>query len=410
MRFWYRVQLLCLVGMVLTVQARQVESGLDVLVAERFARLQGRRVGLVINHTAVDRSGKHIVQLFAQAKGVTVTALYGPEHGLFGRKEAGEHLASATDSLTGAPIFSLYGKTMKPTPEMLQGVDILIFDMQDVGTRFYTYISTLLYTMEAAAEAGIPFMVLDRPNPIGGVLVEGPVLQAEHQSFVGIRPIPLRHGMTIAELARMFNGQGWLKNGVSAKLSVVKMRGWRRDMLFDETGLPWIKPSPNMSNLQAALLYPGIGLLEATNISEGRGTNAPFELIGAPWLQAQEIAELLNGCQADVRCHPEPFIPVNLPDIATYPKYQDKSCQGIRFQILHPRKLQSVRFGLTLLAAVRRVHPDSLLFRDAGMNRLSGDSHVLELLRAGKSAMDILRLTEPAVHAFKKSRRPYLLY
>jgi uncharacterized protein YbbC (DUF1343 family) len=401
---------LCLVGLATSIQAGQVQSGLDVLVAERFARLQGQRVGLVINHTAVDRSGKSIVRLFAQAKGVTVAALYGPEHGLFGRKEAGEQLASEVDSLTGAPIFSLYGKTNKPTPEMLKGVDILIFDMQDVGTRFYTYISTLFYAMEAAAESGIPFMVLDRPNPIGGTMVEGPVLQAEHQSFVGIRPIPLRHGMTIGELALLFNRQGWLKNGDTANVSVVKMKGWRRDMLFDETGLPWIKPSPNMSNLQAALLYPGTGLLEATNLSEGRGTFSPFELIGAPWLQAAKIAATLNGCQTEVRCTAEPFTPVNLPNVATHPKFEDRLCQGIRLHILHPKKLQSVRFGLTLLAAIRQMHPDSLQFRDAGMNRLSGDGRVVESLRVGKNSQGILRLVEPGLAAFKKIRRRCLLY
>ncbi len=395
---------------VLSAHAGQMQSGLDVLVAEGFARLQGRRVGLVVNHTAVNRTGKHIVRLFAEARGVTVAALYGPEHGVSGRKEAGELLAGETDSLTGAPIFSLYGTTNKPTPEMLQGIDILIFDMQDVGTRFYTYISTMLLAMEAAAEADIPFMVLDRPNPIGGEVVEGPVLQAEHQSFVGIRPIPLRHGMTIGELAQLFNGQGWLKNGVKANVSVVKMKGWRRSMLFDETGLPWIKPSPNMTNLQAALLYPGTGLVEATNMSEGRGTEAPFELIGAPWLTAENIAESLNRQQADVRCQVESFTPVNLPNIATRPKHQDQRCQGLRFHILRPKKLQAVRFGLQLLAAVRQAHPDSLQLRDAGMNRLSGDGRVVEHLRAGRSADEIIRLTEPALSTFKKIRRAYLLY
>jgi uncharacterized protein YbbC (DUF1343 family) len=389
--------------------AGQVKTGLDVLAAEGFQRLQGKRVGLVINHTAVDRQGRSILTLLAACPQVRVTALFTPEHGLSGGHEAGEHLSSGIDSLTRAPIYSLYGDRLKPTRDMLRDVDVLIFDMQDVGARFYTYISTLFLTMEAAAEAQVAYLVLDRPNPIGGVIVEGPVLKREFISHVGIQPIALRHGMTIGELALLFNAEHWLDAGVQVNLQVVKMHNWRRKMLFDQTGLSWIKPSPNISTPQTALLYPGMCLLEATNLSEGRGTALPFENIGAPWLDAKQLVHRLQA-EPMVRVRPLEFTPANLAGVATNPKYLGRRCHGVAIKVLQPDKFNSVMFGLQLLRAVHQLHPDSLQYRDSSMNRLTGDDAVLAGLRAGRSSREILRLGDQELSKFKRLRKKYLLY
>jgi uncharacterized protein YbbC (DUF1343 family) len=247
-----------------------VQTGLDLVVAGQFREFQGKRIGIITNHTGINQERRHIVDLFYEAEGVKLTALFGPEHGVRGDAEAGAKVAAGIDPKTGVPAYSLYGEIRKPTAEMLKNIDMLIFDVQDVGARFYTYISTMSLCMEAAAEAKIPFYVLDRPNPIGD-LVEGPVLDPAHRSFVGIHPVALRHGMTIGELAQMFNGEGWLTNGskdapqsVKADLHVIPMQGWRRNMLFDETGLPWISPSPNMTSPPPRCYILGC-LLEATN-------------------------------------------------------------------------------------------------------------------------------------------------
>lgn len=388
----------------------QVKSGLDVLVAEGFRSLHGKRVGLVINHTAVDRQGRSIVSLFAECPHVKIAALFGPEHGVSGRREAGEQLTSATDSLTGAPVFSLYGKTNKPTPDMLKGVDVLVFDMQDVGVRFYTYISTMFYTMEAAAEAHIAFMVLDRPNPVAGVLVEGPVLKMEFASFVGIKPIPVRHGMTFGELARLFNGERWLADKQTVDLTVVAMRGWRREMFFTETGLPWINPSPNITSPHCALLYPGMCLLEATNVSEGRGTTRPFEWVGAPWMDAEQIMAQLGYDPEILKISAIEFTPVNIPNVATNPKFQGRCCHGLSLQVLQPDRFLSYRFGLQLLTSLRKLYPDSLRFQEKGMNRLTGDDAVLAGLQKEKPVAAILRSSEKELLTFKRLREKYLLY
>ncbi len=388
----------------------QVKSGLDVLAAEQFRSLYGKRVGLVINHTAVDRQSRSIVSLFAACPQVQVAALFGPEHGVSGRREAGEQLASAKDSLTGAPVFSLYGQTNKPTPEMLENVDVLIFDMQDVGVRFYTYISTMFYAMEAAAEANIPFWVLDRPNPIGGVLVEGPVLKKEFTSFVGIKPIPVRHGMTIGELARLFNGERWLAKKRKVDLTVVSMQGWRREMFFEQTGLPWINPSPNITSPHCALLYPGMCLLEATNVSEGRGTTNPFEWVGAPWIEPDKVMTHLDVPVGILQARATEFTPINIPNVATNPKYQGRLCHGFKLQVLQPEKFLSYQFGLRLLGAIRQVHPDSLQFRESGMNRLSGDRAVVQGLLDNEPVEKIMRNSEKELRKFKQVRLKYLFY
>ncbi|HPI72999.1 MAG TPA: DUF1343 domain-containing protein [bacterium] len=388
----------------------QVLTGLDVLAQQQFKPLHGKRVGLVINHTAVDRNGRSIIELLAACPLVRVASFFTPEHGLSGRREAGETIHSQIDSSTGAPIYSLYGDINKPTMEMLRGLDVLVFDIQDIGARFYTYISTLFLAMEAAAESRVDFMVLDRPNPIGGALVEGPVLKKAFTSFVGIQPIALRHGMTIGELARLFNGQKWLSGGLRLNLTVVPMKGWQRDMLFAETGLPWIAPSPNIPSMHAALVYPGICLLEATNLSEGRGTTEPFEQFGAPWLDSEALMQSLQADSTVIRVCRADFTPVSIPGMAMNPKYLNRRCQGVKLQVRQAHVFYSVAFGLKVLSAVRRLHPDSLQFSEGGMNRLAGDDEVLLGLRLGRSSEQILESGRGEMRKFLRMRKKYLLY
>ncbi len=388
-----------------------IESGLDVLVASNYALLQGKRVGVVTNHTAIDRQGRHIADLLHQAPGVTLSKLFAPEHGIRGTAEAGVQIATEVDAKTGVPVFSLYGETKKPTPEMLSDLDVLLFDIQDVGTRFYTYISTMALAMEAAAEQQIPFVVLDRPNPIGGTMVEGPVLEQENRSFVGIHPIALRHGMTIGELARMFNEEGWLAGGTRAELTVVTMRNWRRPMCFADTGLPWVKPSPNIVSPATALLYPGIGLLEATNVAEGRGTPTPFEVCGAPWIDhGRLLAALRTQSFPGLVCDTTSLVPVDMPGMATNPKYEGQRCKGLRLQITDPTVFRAVDFGIHLLAAVRDLHGDQLVIRESGMRLMTGSTAVTSALMRGESPQHIIASWQGDLQRFLEMRRKYLLY
>jgi len=393
-----------------------VRTGLDIVVAGGFSEFKGKRVGIITNHTGINREGRHIADLFKQAAGVELVALFGPEHGIRGDTEAGGKVATGVDAKTGVTVHSLYGETREPTPEMLKNVEVLIFDVQDVGARFYTYISTMALAMEAAAELRIPFYVLDRPNPIGN-LVEGPVLDPAHRSFVGIHPIALRHGMTVGELAQMFNDEGWLQTGsketpqtIKADLRIIKMDGWRRDLLFDETGLPWISPSPNMTALATALVYPGTCLLEATNFSEGRGTNLPFEKVGAPWLDSNKLIEKLRGRVAGVELRPIDFIPLDIPGKARNPKFNGTACRGIQIDVTQPRTFQSVAFGINLLCALQELYPKQFVIKENSMARLSGQSWVAKMISSGKKPEAILERIEKETKGFRELRQKYLLY
>jgi len=395
---------------------KAVRTGLDIVVAGGFSEFKGKRVGLITNHTGVDRQGQHIADLFKHAEEVELVALFGPEHGVRGQAEAGAKIATGIDAKTGVKAYSLYGETRKPTPVMLQNIDILVFDIQDVGARFYTYISTMALAMEAAAEAKIPFYVLDRPNPIGD-LVEGPVLDPAQRSFVGIHPIALRHGMTVGELAQIFNEEGWLTTGTKASpqtlkvdLHVVKMDGWQRDMMFEETGLPWISPSPNMTSLKTALVYPGMCLLEATNFSEGRGTNLPFEKIGAPWLDSKRLISKIQNRVSGVDLLPIDFIPIDIPGKAVNPKFEGTGCHGLQIEVTAPRTFQAVTFGMHLLCALQELYPKQFLIKENSMARLSGQSWVAKMISTGKNAEAILQRMEKEVEAFRELRKKYLLY
>ncbi len=252
------------------------------------ARLAGLRVGLITNHSGIDSMGRRTVDLLHQAPGVKLVSIFSPEHGFFGNAEG--KVSSMKEPFTGLPIYSLYGDVSRPTQKMLIGLDALVFDIQDAGARFYTYITTMGYAMEACAKKGIPFYVLDRPNPINASLVQGPILDSNLRSFTGYFPLPIRHGMTVGELAKMFNGE----KKIGAKLHVVKMRGYERTHWYDETGLLWVSPSPNLRTLTEAILYPGVAMVEGSNVSVGRGTTTPFELLGAPWINGEELASYLN--------------------------------------------------------------------------------------------------------------------
>lgn len=350
----------------------QVLTGADRLLSDEFHLIAGKRVGLVTNHTGVLSGGKHLADALHDNPRVTLLALFGPEHGIRGEASAGSHVGDGRDSATGVTVFSLYGKTYKPTPEMLKDIDVLLFDIQDVGARFYTYISTMSYAMEAAAENGIPFVVLDRPNPITGIRIEGPIREDSLRSFVGLHPIPIVHGMTVGELARMFNGEGWLKDGVKADLHMVKMHGWKREMWYDETGLRWIPPSPNIKTLETAVVYPGTCLIEGTNLSEGRGTERPFEYIGAPFVDREMFARELNKLNLPgVRFQPVTFTPQ--PAIgATNPKYLGIPCGGVAVNVTNRNSFQPVRTGHSLLTTARRLFREHIVFRAGALERLAG--------------------------------------
>ena len=375
-----------------------VLTGIDVLEQKKFSELQGHQIGIVTNHTGLTRDGRRTVDAMI-AGGVNVKALFSPEHGLAG-KEDHENIGHSKDEKTGLLIWSLYsGQDRKPKPEMLQGITALVFDIQDIGTRFYTYVCTMKNAMETAAERGIPFFVLDRPNPITGTAVEGPTLDPDLTSFVGCFNMPLRHGMTTGELAGMMNAAAPVK----ADLRVIRMQGWTRGDWFDGTGLTWVNPSPNMRSLTAALLYPGIGMLEyATNYSVGRGTDAPFEQVGADWIDGRKLAEYLNGR--------------NLPGIRVYSTrlnpvsshFANQTISGVRFVITDRDVFQPVRFGIELAAALQTLFPGKIPFEVNG--KLVGSRIVLERLSKGESAETIIRGFEADTEAFRIRRAEYLLY
>jgi uncharacterized protein YbbC (DUF1343 family) len=389
-----------------------VTPGLDVLRESGGERLRGRSIGLITNHTGKTIDGVPAAEVFREL-GLPLRALYSPEHGLDGRVAAGEKVGSS-ELENGLPVFSLYGKTRKPTAEMLEGIDTLVFDVQDVGVRFYTYISTLKLAMEAAADADIEMVVLDRPNPNTGVRVEGPVLEMRHASFVGIAPIALVHGMTVGELANLFNGEGLLAEGKRVRLRVVRARGWKREMSWDETGLPWRPTSPNIRSMATAIAYPAMGLFEGINVSDGRGTRETFLLAGAPWIDSSRLVEELNRTGLPgVDFFPESFEPRVIPE-APHPIYPDETCHGFRLRIGDPVRFQAVRTGLSAIATLRELYPQQFQWESrAGVywiDLLLGSTVPRERLEAGDSVTEILATLEPEVERFREMRARYLVY
>ena len=388
-----------------------VRTGADVLLSDRLDLIQGKSVGVVTNHSALLSDGRHLVDALHALPDVEVKVLFGPEHGIRGDAPDGHSITDGLDAKTGVQVYSLYGAIRKPTPEMLKDVDMLIFDIQDVGARFYTYESTMSYAMEAAAENGIPYVVLDRPNPITGNLVEGFIRVDSLRSFVGLHPIPIAHGMTIGELAKMFNGEGWLEAGIKADLLVIPCEGWTRDQWYDETGLAWVKPSPNMATLATATLYPGTCLFEGTNLSEGRGTPKPFETIGAPYINGEAWARALNASALPgVTFEPATFTPVMIPNTTNNPKYKDEPCSGVTITVTDRDALQPVRTAVEMLVTARKLFPESVTWRERGIDRLAGTPAFRMAIDEGKQTDEIVQMWASEVKEFSAIRAGYLLY
>lgn len=376
-----------------------VRTGLDVLADEGFASLAGKRIGLLTNRTGVDRRGRRNVDLFAGADAVQLEMVLTPEHGLTADLDQAD-VPDGTDGATGVPVVSLYRADRKrPEVERIKELDALIFDIQDIGTRFYTYITTMGYAMEAAAQAGIEFFVLDRPNPITGAVVEGPMLDDGMQSFVGYHSLPVRHGMTVGELAKMFNDE----RGIGADLKVVEMRGWERSLWFDETGLPWVNPSPNIRSLEQAILYPGIAMLEfMPDYSVGRGTDEPFRFIGAPWVDGPQLADQLRSAM--------------LPGIRVYPRqvrprssvFSGELIPGVHFTIVDRDRLQTSRLGIEIAAVLSRLYPQHVDVRKSA--RLIGSESTIDALENGADTAQIWARIQGSLAAFRSRRRSYLIY
>ena len=390
-----------------------VRTGAKVLADEDFARLAGRRVGLIANHTAVVDT-VHLSDLLARSERLHLVALFGPEHGVRGTAEAGAEVRGGRDVRTGVPVHSLYGATNKPTPEMLRDIDVLLFDVQDVGARFYTFISTMGLAMQAAAEQGLTFVVLDRPNPLGGLYVSGFSMEPEEESFVGLFPIPIAHGLTVGELAQMIKGEAMLDGLETLDLQVVPMEGWSRSMLWPETGLPWIAPSPNIPTFHTAVVYPGTCLFEALDASEGRGTTEPFLQVGAPYINATELAASLNrrnlpGASFEgVR-----FTPRSIEHMSTRPRFGGDELEGIRIRIDDPARYQPVETGIHVIDAFRaqaEAAGENLIDRADWLAKLAGTSELERLLRDDASPEAIIGAWRQEVEAFQQARAPYLLY
>jgi uncharacterized protein YbbC (DUF1343 family) len=376
--------------------AAQTLTGIDILEAEKFSLLAGKRVGLITNQTGVDRQGISTIDLLAHAPGVKLVALFSPEHGIRGALD--ERVSSSKDEATGLPIYSLYGETERPTDAMLAGIDVLVFDIQDAGVRFYTYISTIGYAMEEAAAHHIAFYVLDRPDPLRGDRIEGPMLDADRVNFVGYFPMPVRMGMTLGELAQMFNAE----KKIGCDLHVVRMNNWRRSMWFSDTGLPWLNPSPNLRSENAGILYPGLEILQAGGVSVGRGTDTPFELVGAPWIRGEEFARYLNNRKIHgVRFEPRTFTP-------TSGLFKGEVCRGVHVVLTDRNALQSMRMGMEVAAAVAKLYPNK--FELAKAIFLVGNADTIKKLGAQLDPAEIVASWNADLESFKKLRAKYLLY
>jgi len=373
-----------------------VQTGLEVLEVEKFAPLRGKHVGLITNHTGVDFQGRSTVEMLKHAPGVELVALFSPEHGLAGR--ADEKVASSKDPSTGLPVYSLYGDHLRPSDEMLAGIDVLVFDVQDAGVRFYTYTTTMAYCMEEAAKRGIAFFVLDRPNPLGGEIVEGPMLDADKTSFVAYFQLPVRYGLTIGELAQFFN----VENHINCQLHVIAMKNWHRNYFLESTGVRWIPPSPNLRTLKGSILYPGLEILQNAGVSVGRGTEAPFEEFGAPWIDGEEVAAELNARNLPgVRFTDHRFIPVS-------GLYAGQRCGGVSVRVTDRVAVRSMRVGLEVAAVLQKKYPAQ--FDASKILSLLGNEEAVRQLQAGTSPAQIIASWSKDLAAYDQLRRKYFLY
>ncbi len=390
-----------------------VRVGAERLFSDYFHLVEGRRVGIITNHSAV-ANGQHIVDLLHAHPDVTVTALFGPEHGIRGTADAGEAVEDAVDEQTGIPAYSLYGQNRRPTLDMLSNVDVLLFDIQDVGTRFYTYPATMGRAMQSAVEAGIPYVILDRPNPIGGRRIEGHIRKDEFVSGIGLYPTPITHGMTVGELALMIHDQGWHGGIVDLELHVVPMEGWTRDMLWFDTGLEWIPPSPNIPDAETAVVYPGTCFFEGTPASEGRGTYQPFLQVGSPHVDEEDAAAELNRrTLPGLRIDAVTFVPESIPGMSRYPKLEGELVRGVMLNVVDAAAVEPVAAGIHLLQVFYDLLPQENreeFFHPRGMAVRAGNTMVAQMIRDGMPAEEIIRSWQDDVVRFAEMRGPYLLY
>ena len=374
----------------------RVQVGLDVLESEKFAPLRGKHVGLITNHTGLDALGRSTVDLLSHAPGVQLVALFSPEHGLAGNND--ERVASTKDAATGLPIYSLYAETRRPTDAMLQGIDTLVFDVQDAGVRFYTYTTTMAYCMEEAAKHNIAFYVLDRPNPLGGEVVEGPVLDADKTSFTGYYPLPVRYGLTIGELAQFLNTE----NHINCELHVIAMKNWHRNYFYESTGSRWVPPSPNLRTLKGSILYPGLEILQSAGVSVGRGTETPFEEFGAPWINGDEVATELNARHLPgLRFTGQPFIPV-------VGLYGGQRCGGVAVRVTDKQAVRSMSMGIEIAAVLKKLYPTN--FDPAKLLFLVANADTIRQLQEGTSPEQIVASWSNQLNDFDTLRRKYYLY
>ncbi|MFQ6614288.1 MAG: exo-beta-N-acetylmuramidase NamZ domain-containing protein [Fidelibacterota bacterium] len=384
-----------------------IRLGLEVLFTDSLHLIQDQSVALVTNHTGKDHSGTPNYQLLLATPNVRLKVIFSPEHGLFGEAAAGEAVRYGEEMKALPPVISLYGKTRKPTPDMLGGVDLILYDIQDIGARFYTYISTLGLVMEAAGAQHIPVIVLDRPNPLTGARIDGPVLNPEYQSFVGYYPIPIQYGLTVGELARMMLDRGWIDT--PPNLTVIPVEHWTRRLWLDETDLPWIPPSPNIPDLETATVYPGMCLFEGTNVSEGRGTDHPFQWIGAPWIDGRTWSQtLMKEKLPGIEFRPITFTPVDLPGRAMNPKYEGQICGGVALTIVDRNVFRPVETAVTMLTVLRRLYPDTFQVKTAWMNKLWGGNKLSRYLEepVRHDALD----WKDEIEDFSKKSDPFRLY
>lgn len=380
-----------------------MKIGLDLFLEKDYQAFKGKRIGLLTNLTGVNEKLIPAIDLFHEHQDIHLTALYGPEHGIRGDAKEGEQVESSIDPYTGLPVYSLYGASKKPSKEMLDPVDVIVFDLQDIGSRYYTYIYSMAYVMEACADYGKEFVVLDRPNPISGVSIEGNLVEEDVRSFVGLYPIPNRHGLTVGEIAQFYKHE----MGIDCDLTVIKMEGWERQFYYDETDLFWVPSSPNTTGIDMTILYPGTCLIEGTNISEGRGTTKPFEYIGAPYIDGYQLAKAFNQKQlSGVLARPVSYVP-------NVQKYQGEVCEGVQLHIVDRKSFFSLQTGLTIIELIAEMYPHDFQFRQQNgkyfFDLLAGTKKLRDIIFQGQTKA-FLESCEVEVEQFQQQRQPYLLY
>jgi uncharacterized protein YbbC (DUF1343 family) len=408
-KYLKRILILLIVFLITIPNNAQMINGSDLLISENLNLISGKNVGVVCNQTALLQNGTHLVDALIEQPNVKVRAVFTPEHGLKGVEEAGEKIDYKNNLYKEVPIVSLYGKDKKPSKEILQNIDLLIFDIQDVGARFYTYISTMYYILETAGENNIPVIILDRPNPIGGNYIDGPLLDNKFKSFVGIAPIPITYGMTIGELANYFIGEKLIAGRENISLKVIHCKNWKRE-IPNEFYSKWVSSSPNINSLETALVYPGICLLEGTNISEGRGTRFPFLQFGAPFIKSDDVIAKLNLLKYEgAELQSVAFFPEDIDGMAINPKYKNETCYGIKIKITDPDKFESVKFGAKLLFVLVKLYGNKFKFNNS-FDRLAGTSELRKSLLQKIAPDKIIASWQKELLKFEKKRNKYLLY